>query len=116
MKLIVAGSRGITDYGVVKSALDEWGMPSMVVSGGCSGPDELGERWAGTQDIPIKVFRADWKNHGRYAGPLRNREMARYADALLALWDGESKGTANMILEAHRAGLDVTVVLVKETL
>lgn len=63
--------------------------------------------------MPVERFPADWDRRGRAAGRIRNREMAKHADALIAVWDGESRGTANMILEAHRAGLKVYVHLVK---
>ena len=39
--------------------------------------------------------------------------MAQYADALIAVWDGESKGTANMITQARQKGLDVFIYLIK---
>jgi len=71
--------------------------------------DGLAEEWARENGIPIKRFPADWDKHGKAAGPIRNRAMAEYADALLAVWDGESKGTANMILEMHRMGKPVFV-------
>jgi hypothetical protein len=35
--------------------------------------------------------------------------MAEYADALIAFWDGESTGTANMIEEAEKRNLKVIV-------
>lgn len=84
-----------------------------VVSGACKeGVDRLGEEWAGRKGIPVKRFPADWNQYGRRAGPLRNREMAKYADALIAIWDGESRGTRNMIDEALREKLEVYVYCV----
>ncbi len=80
-----------------------------IVSGTCKGVDQLGEEWAGRKGIPVKRFPADWNQYGRRAGPLRNREMAKYADALIAIWDGESRGTKNMIDEALREKLEVYV-------
>lgn len=84
-----------------------------VVSGTCKGVDQLGEEWAERKGIPVKKFPADWSKHGRRAGPLRNREMAKYADALIAIWDGKSRGTRSMIDEALREGLEVYVHCVK---
>ena len=81
-----------------------------VISGGCpSGADAAGEQWASSRQIPVKVYPADWQAHGRAAGPMRNRQMAANADALIAVWDGASRGTANMIQEAKLAGLSVFI-------
>ena len=76
-----------------------------VVSGGARGVDKLGEIWAVKNDIPIRLFPANWKEHGRSAGYIRNKEMANYADALIALWDGKSAGTRHMVDLAIKADL-----------
>lgn len=107
MKLIIAGSRNIgldknglqdTDYSIIDEALFQ--NPSFyiseVVSGMAKGVDWLGVLWAVDNKIPVKPFKPDWSN-GKKAGILRNTQMGDYADALLAIWDGESKGTKHMI-------------------
>jgi glycerophosphoryl diester phosphodiesterase len=71
--------------------------------------DTLGEQWAKGKMIPIKRFPADWRTYGKQAGPRRNEDMARYADQLIAVWDGVSPGTRNMIWRARRYGLTVFV-------
>lgn len=110
MKTIIAGGRTITDYSLVLSALGESGFqPTEIVSGMASGVDTLAIRYAIEQDLPLKEFPADWTTHKRAAGPIRNRQMAEYADALVAIWDGESKGTKNMIETATKLGLKVYV-------
>ena len=76
-----------------------------IVSGGAAGADKLGERWAREHGVPVKLFPADWKAHSIATRPVRNRQMAEYADALIALWDSTSRGTANMIEEAKARGL-----------
>jgi len=68
-----------------------------VVSGGAYGVDSQGEYWAKDHGVAIRVFKPDWASFGKAAGPKRNRQMAEYADTLLAFWDGVSSGTANMI-------------------
>ena len=60
--------------------------------------------------LNIELHPADWHRHGRAAGPIRNAEMAAEADALIAFWDGQSRGTANMIKIAKDKGLQVAVV------
>ena len=100
MKTIIAGSRGITDIQHIRDAVAGFdGEISEVVSGTARGVDRLGEQWAQEQSVPVARFPADWNQHGKKAGYLRNREMAAYADALIAVWDGVSRGTKNMIEE-----------------
>jgi hypothetical protein len=112
MKTIIAGSRSINEYALVERAIRESGFSiKEVVSGGAAGADQLGEKWARKNGIPVKPFPADWERYGKTrAGFIRNSQMARYADALIAVWDGKSSGTADMIQKAKAAGLKVSVV------
>lgn len=97
-KVIIAGSRNITNIDYVNLACSKAPfLITEVVSGGARGVDSLGEEWAKNHNISIKRFPADWKTLGRKAGPLRNIQMGDYADALVAIWDGKSKGTLHMI-------------------
>lgn len=115
MKVIIAGGRDFTNYALVETAVKLSCFEiSQVVSGKAKGADTLGEVWALANNVTVEAFPADWNQHGRSAGPIRNRQMAEYADALIAIWDGESKGTANMIQQARKLGLDVFIYLVKE--
>lgn len=115
MKTIIAGSRDITDYGLVKEAMSRvnWEI-TQIVSGAARGIDALGERWASENNISIESFPADWDTYGKAAGHIRNAQMAKYADALVAIWDGKSRGTSNMINEAKELGLKVVVFLENE--
>ena len=101
MKLIIAGSRTVTNVQIVAHALRKFNFkPNMVdeiVSGTARGVDQLGENIAKQRCIKVKRFPADWDKYGKSAGYRRNAEMAEYADQLLAVWDGESKGTKHMI-------------------
>lgn len=114
MKTIIAGSRGITRQAVVNAAVAASGItPTEVVSGEAAGVDTLGENWAKAHGVPVKGFPAKWRRAdgslGRGAGFARNQAMADYADALIAVWDGESRGTADMIGRAKRRNLKVFV-------
>lgn len=103
MKLIIAGGR---DYQLTKDDYQKLFTiqdVTEIVSGGALGADLCGEIYASIHGIPVKRFPADWVTHGKAAGPIRNRQMAEYADAV-ALFNG-GKGTASMHLEAQRAGL-----------
>jgi len=113
MKTIIAGTRSITDYQMVCDAIEQSGFQiTQVVSGGANGVDSLGEQWAREHGVPIKIFKPNWKDitvtgaivkenkYGKYnavAGHMRNEQMAIHAEALIAVWDGESRGTENMV-------------------
>lgn len=76
-----------------------------LVSGGARGVDQYAETWATSKNIPIKQFKPDWKSYGRAAGPVRNREMAKYADAVMLFPGG--KGTASMLEIAVKENLTI---------
>jgi len=110
MKTIIAGGRTITDYSLVLSAIGESEFEiTEVVSGMAPGVDTLAIQYSREHNLPLKEFHADWNQYRRAAGPIRNREMAEYGEALIAIWDGESRGTKNMIEEATKRGLKVYV-------
>lgn len=110
MRTIIAGSRSITSMSLLMEAIkqSQFNITS-IISGGAAGADTLGEYYAQHNNIPCTVMKADWARHGRSAGYKRNAQMAEVADALIALWDGQSKGTKHMIDIAQRLGLKVFV-------
>lgn len=113
MKVIICGGRDIADYEALKAAIKRSGFTiSEVVSGGARGVDKMGERWADENKTDRVTFHANWGGRSKSAGPHRNSRMARYAEAVIAVWDGKSTGTEDMILKAKRAGLQVHVYLV----
>jgi hypothetical protein len=106
MKLIIAGGRRYQfTADDVRRLNDLLGQVDEVITGGSSGADECGEHWARSFGIPVRRFSAAWRTHGRAAGPIRNRDMAEYADAV-ALFPG-GRGTASMHREAILAGLRI---------
>lgn len=110
MRVIVAGSRDIVDQIHVSKAIIDSGFEvTELVSGAARGVDRLGEAWARANKIPIRRFPAYWELHGRAAGYLRNEDMAEHSDALVAVWDGKSRGTGHMIDIARRYDLKVYV-------
>lgn len=102
MRVIIAGSRAITDKWSVRRAVKMCGFEiTEVVCGMARGVDSTGAAWAKENGIPVKAFYAAFKRPdggvNYNAGKERNERMAQYADALIAVWDGESKGTKHMI-------------------
>lgn len=100
-RMIVCGGRDYSlseyDYGILTGIDAVWPVTELV-SGGCAGADTGAERWARNKQIPIKRFLPDWAKLGKSAGPLRNKEMAEYADSCV-VFDG-GRGTADMALKA----------------
>ncbi len=110
MKVIIAGSRSITDYSIVEQAVEQSGFEiTEVVSGAGRGVDKLGELWAAEHFVPVKRFPPDWARRKQGAPHRRNEAMAAYADALIAVWDGSSRGTRHLIETAQKQGLKVYV-------
>lgn len=125
MKIIIAGGRDFNNlerlFKVCDRILKELDEIE-IVSGMCPptkdsqgnviawGADMLGLMYAKDREYKIHEFPADWDGLGRKAGPLRNGEMAIYADGLIAFWDGKSRGTKNMIDTAKKLELKVRVI------
>ena len=114
-KVIIAGCRDFADYELLKEECDFYLQNQkpediVIVSGHASGADALGEHYALERDLQLETYTADWKAHGRAAGPIRNAQMASVAHALIAFWDGKSRETKNMIDTATKRGLQVAVV------
>lgn len=113
MKYIIAGMRDYHDYEYFRAymkLLSPWLEITEVVSGGAKGVDAMGEYWATQNDIKLKIFPAEWDKLGKRAGHVRNEKMAKYADGLIAFWNGTSRGTADMIKTAKKEGLEGYVV------
>lgn len=118
MKIIIAGSRNVDDYNVVRSAVIEsgywkaYGKSIEVVCGMAlswkweddpvaGGVDRWGYEFAKRNGLKVHEFHANWKRYGKRAGYIRNVEMGEFTKMndglLLAVWDGKSKGTQQMI-------------------
>ena len=118
-KTIVCGSRTITDYKTVKSYLDHVindldMIPTHIISGCAKGVDTLAIRYAHEKGIPTIEVPAKWDLYGKSAGFKRNKEMLEIANAVIALWDGKSKGTENTIELAHEKGIPAAVFIIKQ--
>lgn len=114
MKVIIAGSRTFQDYPMLCKYCD-WLLKEYkdieIVSGGSKGADSLAEVYAKERNYKLTTFLPNWNENGKSAGPLRNLEMAKYSEMLIAFWDGESKGTKNMVDTAKRLGLNTYLII-----
>jgi len=132
MKLIIAGSRDLDKYRVFYEVVTDFGISidyyegdidcreftiSEFITGGCpTGADQFPYLFSNFSDVEglvhIKEYPADWKSHGKAAGPIRNRQMAEYGDALLLIWDGKSRGSSNMKKEMERLGKPIYEIII----
>ena len=110
MKVVIAGSRDITDYDILLKAIKECPFKITEVISGCArGVDTLAENFAEDYGLKLHLFPADWKRLRNAAGPIRNAQMADFADAVLCVWDGKSPGTKDMMNQARKRGLPLYV-------
>ncbi len=112
MRVIIAGGRDFSDYAELSKYCDyilQNQKEIEIVSGTANGADKLGEKYAEEKGYLLKLFPADWGGLGKAAGYIRNEEMAKYADALIAFWDGKSKGTMHMINLAKEYNLKIRI-------
>lgn len=113
MRTIIAGSRTYNNKKEFNELIKQTDInPSVILSGGARGADKLGEELAEFLNIPLERYPAQWTIEGKSAGYKRNQKMAEKAEALIAFWDGNSRGTEHMINIARRAGLKVKVFLI----
>lgn len=82
------------------------GLPNHVtlISGGAHGVDTWAEDAADASGLAKLIFRPDWKRYGRRAAAVRNMEIVRAADEVVAFWDGKSRGTRMTIEFARKEG------------
>lgn len=109
MKIAVVGSRDITVEDIGKYILncDE------IVSGGARGVDSSAADYARRNGIKLTEFLPDYERYGRAAPIVRNRLIVDYSDAVIAFWNGRSKGTLSVIKYAEKAGKECRVIICK---
>lgn len=106
MRVIINGGRNYIEQPGDMELLDRLHAHNcftVVLSGKASGADAMGERWARSRGIPVEEYPADWKTHGKAAGPIRNQAMVNDADMLIAFRGG--RGTLDCVYKAEDAGL-----------
>lgn len=110
MKVLICGSRGINPD--IEDVVNRAGFEvTEVITGGARGVDKAAELWAKSKGIPCTVYLPDWDQFGKSAGMRRNIEMVLAADAVIAVWDMQSKGTKHSIDYAKKIGKEVRCIL-----
>ena len=112
-KVAIVGSRNFDDYELLSERLKNYvGNISEIISGGAKGADSLAEMFADEYGIKKTIFKAEWDKFGRSAGIIRNKDIVKNCDVLIAFWDGKSKGTKNSIDLATIQNKKVTILMV----
>lgn len=106
-RLLIAGSRGFSDYEFLKEQVQEHilkihmliytDIDFVIISGSARGADQLGERFAKEHGYELETYPAEWDLYGKSAGYVRNKIMGDVCDSAILFWDGKSKGTKHMI-------------------
>lgn len=118
--VVVAGSRDFQNYQLLKATVSQILSAKLlthsveIVSGTCRGADKLGERFAKEFGLSVREFPADWDKHGRAAGPIRNRQMAEYADAVIVFLPPNSRGSKSMMTIAGDLGKPLRVICIDD--
>ena len=111
--LAVVGSKTFDDKKFLEEKMNEtmekYKNIDTFVSGGARGADTLGENHAKRLNLLPIILKPDWKTHGKKAGNMRNDDIIKKAQVVLAFWDGQSKGTADSIKKAKKMGKRVHV-------
>lgn len=111
MKIAVIGSRNFTDQVLLENELNTIKEKvTMVISGGANGADKLAEKWALDNNIPLEVYKPDWKTYGRAAGVVRNKLIIGSCDYCYAFWDKKSKGTLYSINHCKKVYKPIKVI------
>lgn len=113
-KLVISGSRTITDRQVINDIMHRYKCDrfTYLIHGTARGVDKIAEDWGVLWGMKIIAMPADWDKYGKPAGMIRNKEMADLSDACLAIWDGSSPGTKNMIEYYKTLGKPLIVEIV----
>lgn len=90
MKLLIVGSRSISEFDLSPYVTDD---VELIISGGAQGIDTLAEQYADKKRIDKLIMRPKYNIYGKGAPLKRNEQMVEICDAVLAVWDGRSRGT-----------------------
>jgi orotate phosphoribosyltransferase len=107
----VVGSRGWGDLDrIVYEMIDAKALGDSVISGGATGADTMVAATCRKLGVPFREIRPDYEQHGRRAPLVRNQEIAKACDRMIAFWDGKSTGTAHAIGCARRLLKNVKII------
>lgn len=100
MKIAIVGSRTITDYSLLEQIWNKLKLnhdSHIIISGAANGVDKIARDFALNNNLGLVEYRAEWEKYGKSAGFIRNKTIINECEICIAIWDGESKGTAHDI-------------------
>ena len=103
-RVAIIGSRDWADFEMIRDYVYSLDDDDTVVTGGAHGADQFAEIYARERGLAVIVYRADWAQHGKKAGLLRNHDIIGDADRVVAFWDEASTGTQHGLRLAAEAG------------
>lgn len=109
MRVLVTGGRDFGNRELLFEILDRLHAThgfTLLIHGDASGADRLAGEWGAARGVAVEAHPADWKKHGRAAGPIRNQKMLEENPELVVAFPG-GRGTADMVTKAKRAGVEV---------
>lgn len=116
MRVLICGDRNYDDYESMATILSAIQVThdvfDVVIHGAAQGADHLADTYARRHNIPVLAFPADWKAHGRSAGPRRNKQMLAEGKPDVVIAFPGNSGTRNMIAQAEEAGIVIYKILV----
>ena len=107
MKLLVVGSRTITDFDLSGYIPPQ---TTLIISGGANGIDTLAEKYADNHRLSKLIIRPQYNLYDRGAPLRRNEQMVNFCDCVLAIWDGKSRGTLYTINYAKKMNKPIKVI------
>ena len=114
MRVLVCGGREFNDRDAVAKALRPYKPEHVtkpcehkIIHGGAPGADTLAGEWAEVFGVPFRIFPADWRTHGKAAGPIRNQRMIDEGKPDIVIAFPGGRGTADMVRRARAAGIRV---------
>jgi hypothetical protein len=107
MRVLICGGRDFDNQGAMEQAISELSPGTVVIHGGARGADRLAGECAKAAGLVVSAYPADWKTHGRAAGPIRNQRMLDLGKPDLVVAFPGGRGTADMVRRAKSAGVKV---------
>lgn len=108
MKLLIIGSRTISDFDLSRHIPD--GV-KLIISGGAKGIDSVAEKYADDHGVEKLIIRPRYERFGRVAPLKRNEAMVDLADVVLAVWDGQSRGTRYTLNYARKSDKKIIEII-----
>lgn len=105
----IIGSRNITSFDLSKVVPSD---TTVIVSGGASGVDALAAQYARANRLSLVEFKPNYREFGKAAPFVRNRQIIDFCDNVVAVWDGSSHGTKYTVEYARNQGKKIKLVVV----